>query len=139
LQTPRVVGEFFLKPFLMKIYIAGKITGEPIDRCKVKFSAIEEALRKIGLSPVNPFKLGCKDSWSFTQCKPFNFKAIAHCQAIFMLEDFQDSPGALAELQEAKRRKLTVYYQSADDYKQLVEDLQLHYNRYHHRILTSFI
>ena len=99
----------------MKIYIAGKITNTELTACKEKFAFMEEVLRSLGVIPVNPFKLGCQDHWSFEQCKPFNFKAIRQCDAIFMLNDYQDSPGSLQELQEAKRLKLELYYQYADD------------------------
>lgn len=99
----------------MKIYIAGKITNTELNSCKLKFALTEHELKSMGLNPVNPFKLGCNENWTFQQCKPFNFKAIRQCEAIFMLNDYQDSPGSLEELKEAKRLKLEVYYQSADD------------------------
>ncbi len=111
----------------MKIYIAGKITGEPVEACKQKFEKISDALKQVHVIPINPFKLGCKDHWTFDQCKPFNFKSIRQCDAIFMLEDYQDSPGAIQELAEAKKLNIPVYYQSANDYFLIVEDFKLEF------------
>lgn len=109
----------------MIVYIAGKITGEPLEFCKYKFQEVENTFREKGIIPVNPFKLGCKDHWSFAQCKPFNFKAIRQCNAIFMLADYQDSPGSLDELNYAIQLKLPVYYQAANDFYQLLTDAKL--------------
>ena len=106
----------------MKVYIAGKITDLPLILCKQKFDDIEIQLRNLGLEPINPFKLGCKDHWTFQQCKPFNFKAIRKCHVIFMLDNYEDSPGAMAELEEAKRLNMPVYYQTAGDLRLLIED-----------------
>lgn len=103
----------------MKIYIAGKITGEPLPECKAKFAAAEARLRQLGAAPVNPFKLGLNDTWTFEQCRPFNFKAISHCSAMFMLSDYVNSPGALAEIDEAQRRGLTIFYEDHDDWSQV--------------------
>ncbi len=110
---------------MLKIYIAGKITGEPIAECKQKFLNAENLLRELSAAPVNPFKLGLNDTWTFEQCKPFNFKAIAQCNALFMLADYTASPGALAELDEAKRLRLTVYYEQQGDYDRILEDVNI--------------
>ena len=111
----------------MKIYIAGKITGEPIEACKMKFEKISNALRQINAIPINPFKLGLKEHWTFEQCKPFCFKAIRQCDGILMLDDYQDSPGAVQELAEAKKLNIPVYYQCANDYFEIIESFKLKY------------
>ena len=121
MQPPRSVGEVLISNS-MTVYIAGKITGQQIDFCKNKFLTVESLFREHGLKPINPFKLGCPDSWTFKQCKPFNFKAIRQCSAIFMLADYIDSPGSLDELAYAKKIHIPIYYQSANDFYQLLED-----------------
>lgn len=99
----------------MKIYIAGKITGEPLEQCKQKFANAEELLKQTGANPVNPFKLGIPSHFTFEESKPHNFKALEHCQAIFMLTDWKDSPGAREELQEASTTKKILLFEEAGD------------------------
>ena len=110
----------------MIIYIAGKITGEPLEACKAKFELIQRTLLAFNYQAINPFKLGCQDHWTFEQTKPYNFKALRQCNAIFMLEDYEDSPGALEELTEAKRLNLEVFYETANDIYQLIGKTKLH-------------
>ncbi len=110
----------------MNIYIAGKITGEPLEACKAKFELVQRSILSLNHRAINPFKLGCKDHWTFEQTKPYNFKALRQCNAIFMLTDYKDSPGALAELEEAKRLKLEIFYQESDDMYQLIGKTKTH-------------
>lgn len=106
----------------MKIYIAGKITNEPLEACKAKFAAAENKLRALGAAPVNPFKLGCGDTWTFEQCRPYNFKAIRHCHAIFILSDWETSEGTQAEIREAARLQLNFYWEGTKDVYDDIED-----------------
>lgn len=108
----------------MKIYIAGKITGEPLEACQEKFAEAEYRLTQMGLAPVNPFKLGIPHHFSFTESKPYNFKALRHCSAIFMMKDWRKSPGAKVELQEAMRLKLHLYFEEAGDYQVLEKEFE---------------
>lgn len=101
---------------MTKIYIAGKITDEPLEACKQKFQQSEEHLKLMGANPVNPFKLGIPAHFTFEESKPYNFKALRHCNAIFMLKCWKQSPGAREELQEATRLKMVVFFEEAGDY-----------------------
>ncbi len=109
----------------MKIYIAGKITGEPLSPCMEKFQQAETLLRDTGAVPVNPFKLGIPHHFSFAESKPFNFKALRHCSAIFMLADYANSPGAMAELDEAKRLGIEIYFEHIDGYETLADHIRI--------------
>lgn len=99
----------------MKIYIAGKITGEPLEACKQKFDVAEKLLQQTGANPVNPFKLGIPSHFTFEESKPHNFKALRHCQAIYMLPCWKNSPGAKEELNEAMRLKMNILFEEASD------------------------
>jgi hypothetical protein len=110
---------------MLKIYIAGKITGEPLAECRSKFEKAEQQLRRIGAAPVNPFKLGIPTHFTFEESKPFNFKALRHCTAMFMLNDYTSSPGAMAELDEAQRLKLDIYYEHHNDYGIIEDDISV--------------
>lgn len=99
----------------MKIYIAGKITGLPLEECKQKFAAAEARLREIGANPVNPFKLGIPETASSLEALPHCAKAIRHCKAMFMLSDWELSFGARAEHRMAQQWKLDIFYEDRND------------------------
>lgn len=99
----------------MKIYIAGKITGEPIELCKQKFADAAEALFDAGANPTSPFDLGLPEKWTFDQCKETCFNAIDNCTAIYMLSDWRNSPGARVELHYAMQQKLDVFMETEKD------------------------
>lgn len=109
----------------MKIYIAGKITGEDRAACKAKFAEAENRIRELGAVPITPFKLGIPEHFTFAESKPFNFKAIAKCHAIFMLADYTSSPGALDELDEAQRLKREIFYEQFEGYEALEDAIRL--------------
>ncbi len=100
----------------MKIYIAGKVTGEPTDKCQAKFKQAEERLSQLGATPINPLKLGIPHHLTFEESKQHNFKALRQCQAIFMLNDWRTSDGAPQELKEAMKLKKEVFFEEAGDY-----------------------
>lgn len=114
--TTPAVGRGFLSTHIMKIYIAGKITGLPTEECQKKFALAEERLKELGANPVNPFKLGIPHHFTFQESKPHNFKALLHCQGIFMLTCWKDSPGAKEELAEAIRLKQVIFFEESGDY-----------------------
>ena len=99
------------------IYIAGKITGLDRETCKEKFAVAELKLRNAGAMPVNPFKLGIPSHFTFDESKPHNMKALRQCAAIFMLKDYEDSPGAMEELAEAERMNLETYFETHNGYE----------------------
>lgn len=103
----------------MKIYIAGKITGEPMAECRLKFKKAAEYLSILGAEVINPFDLGLPEHYTFEQCKSTCFNALASADAIFMLNDWKKSPGARVELHEAMRLKLDVYFETAGDYNMI--------------------
>jgi len=103
----------------MKIYIAGKITGEPLEQCKAKFAEAENRLRNAGANPVNPFKLGIPDHFTREQALPYCFKALRYCSAIFILNDSINSLGSKHEIEEAKLLQLDVFYEVTNDYDRI--------------------
>ncbi len=100
----------------MIIYIAGKITGEPLPECKAKFEEAESRLRQPGVRVINPFKLGIPETATPQEAMPHYLKALRQCTAIFMLEDWRQSPEALVEHNHAEKWKLDIYYEEIGDY-----------------------
>lgn len=86
----------------MIIYIAGKMTGKK-DFGRAKFAAAEDVLRGAGHVVLNPGRLpiGLKDA----DYMPICLAMIDAAEAVFRLEDWQDSVGAKLELAYAARRE----------------------------------
>lgn len=80
------------------IYIAGQITGLPIEEAEKKFEKAEQELRRLDLKVINPLKLGIPYSWSWDQqlaeCKRVITK---EATAIYFLSGWQNSKGARVE------------------------------------------
>ena len=80
----------------MKVYIAGKITGNP--NYKKEFAEAEEWLKTIGYTPINPAKNQCQ---SYREYIDAGLKQLMECEAIYLLPNYEDSKGALLEYQYA--------------------------------------
>lgn len=81
----------------MKVYIAGRITGDP--RYREKFAEAEAALREVGHIPLNPAVLpeGMEAEDYMRICTAM----LDSADAIGLLGDWTDSPGAQLELHYA--------------------------------------
>ena len=85
---------------IMKVYIAGKITGEPEEACRDKFLAAERRLRLNGYQPVNPFRYGQErgtDETTWNEYMKLCIPKLLECDAILLLPDWKDSEGAKFE------------------------------------------
>ena len=80
------------------IYIAGQITGLPIEVAEKKFEKAERELRQLDLKVINPLKLGIPYSWSWddqmTECKRVITK---DATAIYFLRGWKNSKGSRVE------------------------------------------
>lgn len=84
-----------------KIYIAGKVTGELIAECTMKFGTAQKQIEARGYEVINPLEV--VNDWTATwndamrKCIP----ALAECDGLLLLPDYNESKGARAELQMA--------------------------------------
>lgn len=106
----------------MKVYISGKITGLDYEETRAKFQAAAELIEALGMTAVNPFEEAqnwpipeeyinnpFKGEWEFYIEKCI---ALLHdCEAIFMLDDWNDSKGARIEKFVAEERGMLILYQ----------------------------
>jgi len=94
----------------MKIYIAGKITGLPKHQYTAKFKAAEIEHNAAGHNTVNPCRLGIPDTATTEQALLVCLTHLRQCDAIYLLADWQDSPGAVIERQFASDHGLEIIY-----------------------------
>lgn len=98
----------------MKIYIAGKVTGEDAFRCGLKFGYRSSKLREEGHKVINPFAIFSSLStagFSHEDIMHLCYAAIDVCDAVYMLEDWPGSKGARMEHEYALKIGKTVIYQ----------------------------
>lgn len=93
---------------MKKIYIAGKVTGEPIAECTMKFGQAQKELETWGFEGVNPLAVvgDFKSSWDAAMKKCI--KALVDCDGMVILPDWQESPGAKIERQLAEDLNIVI-------------------------------
>ena len=102
----------------MKVYISGKIGEEVLsDATRKKFARAEDMLRLKGYDVFNPTTSGLgklaedlakKNGTDFyREIMVLDLGELALCDAIYMLPDHKDSPGAAVELAYAKAVGMT--------------------------------
>lgn len=77
----------------MKVYIAGKITGNP--SYKQQFAEAEKKLRAQGHTTMNPAVL--PEGFGHQEYMKICFSMIDVCDAVFFLDNWRDSIGATME------------------------------------------
>ncbi|MDY2756465.1 MAG: DUF4406 domain-containing protein [Candidatus Treponema excrementipullorum] len=91
----------------MKIYIAGKITGDP--KYREKFEKVASSLRGHGFSVMNPACLSEDKEFCWDDYMAITAAMQERCEATVLLPDWQDSKGARIELQTAERLGQKIY------------------------------
>lgn len=97
----------------MKVYVAGKISGLPLDVARANFDKYEDILKAQGYEVVNPMKITkfeAGKAWI-----DYMLECIAElrtCEAIFLQSNWMNSVGARAEHELALGMNLKIYYQN---------------------------
>lgn len=94
-----------------KIYIAGKVTGEPVEECAAKFAAAKQMLEDRGFEVVNPMEVVTDRNTPWLNAMRMCFRELRHCNAIYLLPCAVDSKGAQMEWDYAMRRGFDIYYE----------------------------
>ena len=94
-----------------KIYIAGKVTGCTWQELSFKFGKAEIELQKEGWDVICPLNI-CEKDMLWDRAMKLCLEALSDCDAIYLLADWQDSPGANVEYLKAKELKLEVLFQN---------------------------
>lgn len=96
----------------MKIYIAGKITGD--SDYKSKFDEAQRILEERGYEVENPATLPERPDWEYEDYMKECYRMQQTCSATYLLPDWVDSKGAKREEIQAQKLKHEIYY-SIDD------------------------
>lgn len=104
----------------MKVYISGKIGEQELsDATREKFAKAEQLLRSKGYRVFNPTTSGLgnyAESLARTNNTAFyieilllDLRMLSTCDAIYMLPDYEESPGAMVELAFAEAIGMPVF------------------------------
>lgn len=102
----RIVLEELVDQVKKVIYISGKVTGD--KNYKKKFKEAEEKIKKRypAATIVNPVAAGFPDTYDWADCMRECMHMLKKCNAIYFLEDWQESAGACIERATALRLEL---------------------------------
>ena len=89
----------------MKIYIAGRITGNPNYR--EEFAEAEKELKRKGHTVLNPVK---PDGFTYKDYIDMGLCELMRCDAVYVLPGYEYSKGALLESHYARVVGLEVIY-----------------------------
>lgn len=116
---------------LKRCYISGPMLGKPYYNYP-SFMASEDAVKGLGYDPVNPARMDMDSGFDcyslppdydwdklpegdfMAQARKRDMDAVESSDAIYMLEGWENSLGANAELAFAKWKRLPVYYEVPD-------------------------
>lgn len=96
----------------MLIYISGKITGLDYADVEAKFQDAQDLLSDIGFEVVNPLNNGLTKEHSWEQHMVKDFELLLPCDAIYMMDNWQDSTGARIEYRTAFEMNKDVWFES---------------------------
>ena len=89
-----------------KVYIAGKITG--FKHYRHKFKAAQAGLEMQGHLVMNPAAL--PPGFAYEDYMRICFAMIEVCDAVYMLDNWRDSPGAMREHEYARHTGKGIIY-----------------------------
>jgi hypothetical protein len=92
-----------LKQDNMRVYVSGKITGEVHEDCFNKFEQAEILLQSKGHDVFNPMKSNHYHDKSWQSYMREDIKALMDCDAIYLLDDWNESKGAVIEKELAEK------------------------------------
>ena len=116
----------------MRVYISGKIGEEVLSEAtREKFAKAEAYLKGWDFEVFNPTTSGLGERAEelakvngtdfYTEIMKLDLAELTKCDAIYMLTDWTDSPGAKREYAESSKLGLAIWY---EDNKEVYGELQ---------------
>ena len=94
----------------MKVYISGKITGLHPREYRGKFKAAVRKLNEMGHEAINPARMDVYNL-TYAQYMAIDGMLVKFSDAIYMLDNWEDSKGARMEKELAESLGLKVMYE----------------------------
>ena len=82
----------------MKVYISGRMAGLPPERVQKHFAEAQEYLTAEGFIVMNPDCLRMCPGFDYDDYMSIDLAKLERCDAIYMLEGWEESGGARKEL-----------------------------------------
>ena len=92
-----------------KIYIAGKVTGEPVHSTALKFAMAKKEVESLGFEAINPIELVGDFRTPWDTAMRICIKALMDCDAVVLLPDWANSKGAMFEHEIAERLEMPIF------------------------------
>lgn len=86
----------------MKVYISGPITGHHYNEVESCFNTSEDKLKSLGYETVNPLNNGLPKESTWDEHMKADLKLLLDCDAIYLLDGWEHSKGAIIEFELAK-------------------------------------
>lgn len=106
-----------------KIYISGKISNLPLHQVTMKFGLAQKEIEAFGFEVINPIEVvnDIKTTWenAIRKC----IAALMQCDAIVMLNDWDQSPGAIIERKLAEDINMLIVTSDINGYSKLKKEL----------------
>ena len=93
---------------MKKIYIAGKVTGLPLQETRAKFALASEELKHKGFDPVNPMEVVKDPLTTWEEAMKLCIRALTEVDGVYLLPCHVASPGAKFEVAIAHQLKIPV-------------------------------
>lgn len=94
-----------------KIYLAGKITGLPVEDYTANFNYWKGHFQKLGFKVISPIDLPHKHADMWQEYMKEDIAAMVKCKYLFAMVGWQNSKGAKIEVELARALKINIYYQ----------------------------
>ena len=95
-----------------KIYISGAIAHHYLEERKAAFEVAAAFCEACGFESVNPFNNGLPQPGDWREHMKADLKMLLDCDAICMMDGWEESKGCKLEHDVASTCGLTVYYES---------------------------
>ena len=98
----------------MKVYISGPITGRTLEEAELHFrqAHMELGRKNEVMTVINPMALNHDHDKTWESYMRHDIKAMLNCNAIYMLNGWEKSKGAIIEFNLAKELKFTILFES---------------------------